>query len=323
MIKKYINFGGDNINIDQLKMLQLKIIKKNKVCNFIITIVALIILLISSIIFFIDKTEWPFILITLFVELIICSMIISIIKNIVNGNDIQIFYKNFKNVFVLKSLQNNFDNVVYNPSNGFPETMINEIGMLNTGDRYYSNDYVSGTYNDIGFEQSDVHIEEKHEEKDEDGNKNVVWETLFRGRIMIFDFNKKFKSNIQVISYHFDAGALPWGERFSRVKMEDVEFNKELLVYAQNEHDAFYVLTPHFMEKIKEITEKIGCGIMFSFVDNKLHIAIDNNEDSFECDVFKIINEQAIEEDITRDIKIIKDFVDELNLDNNLFKNNM
>jgi len=59
---------------------------------------------------------------------------------------------------------------------------------------------------------------------------------------------------------------------------------------------------------------------MFCFVGNRLHIAIDNNEDSFECNVFKVINEQEIEADIIKDIKVITDFVNELSLDNDLFR---
>ena len=102
--------------------------------------------------------------------------------------------------------------------------------------------------------------------------------------------------------------------------MEDLEFNKNFCVYAQSEHEAFYILTPHFMEKLKEVTNKLNCGVMFCFVDNRLHIAIDNNEDSFECNVFKVINEQEIEADIIKDIKVITDFVNELSLDNDLFR---
>ena len=308
------------MNIEELKILQLKIIKKNKLCNLIATIFILIILYVSVIIFLSNNIELQFIIMSIFFELVISIIIISIIKSVVNGKDIQLFDKNFKNIFVLKSLKNNFDNIVYNPNNGFDERFVDEVGMLDTGDRYHSNDFISGVYKGIKFEQADVHIEEKHEEKDEDGKTRTVWETLFRGRLMVFDFNKSFKENIQVTSKYFDAESLPWGKKFTRVKMEDVEFNKNFCVYAQSEHEAFYILTPHFMEKLKEVTNKLNCGVMFCFVDNRLHIAIDNNEDSFEYNVFKVINEQEIEADIIKDIKVITDFVNELSLDNNLFR---
>lgn len=59
---------------------------------------------------------------------------------------------------------------------------------------------------------------------------------------------------------------------------------------------------------------------MFGFLDNKLYVAADNREDSFEYDVLKPIDEKQINNNIVRDIKLITDFVNELNLDNDLFK---
>ena len=117
------------------------------------------------------------------------------------------------------------------------------MGMLDTGDRFNSNDYISGTYKNIKFEQSDICIEEKHEERDSDGNKKEVWDTIFEGRVMVFDFNKKFKSTMQVSTSYFSATSLPSNKQFYNVKMEDIEFNKLFTIYAENEHDAFYILT--------------------------------------------------------------------------------
>ena len=243
-----------------------------------------------------------------------------VIKGIVNGKDIDAFNKAYKNLFVLKSLETKFDNLIFKPEQGFSKSYVDKIGMIDTADRFTSNDYISGTYKGIKFEQSDMHIEEEHESTDSDGNTTTTWITIFRGRLMVFDFNKTFKANILVSSKYFSADRLPWGKRFSKIKMEDIEFNKNFIVYSQSEHEAFYVLTPHFMEKIKTLTNKLNCGIMFAFVDNKLHIAINNNEDSFEANVFKIINEEEIKESITSDIDLITNFVEELKLDKDLFR---
>jgi hypothetical protein len=137
---------------------------------------------------------------------------------------------------------------------------------------------------------------------------------------MIFDFNKSFKANIQVISKHFSASSSRWGKNYNKVKMEDEEFNKMFKVYTSMEHDAFYLLTPHFIDKIKTLYKQLNAKIMLGFLDNRLHVAIDNGEDSFEYNVLKPINEQEINDSIIKDIKLITDFVNELNLDNDLFK---
>ena len=307
------------MNVEELKQLQEQIIKKNKICN----IIGLLFFLVSAAIYLIKaipkNSEIVIIIMVVMIELIFAIIITEYIKSKFNKRNIEKFYKEFKNVFVLKSLNNIFTDITYRPEKGFSRDFIRSIGMIDTGDSFNSNDYISGKYKNISFEQSDIHIQEEHEEEDADGNKETVLETTFLGRVMIFDFNKKFKANIQVTSY-FDANSLPWSKKFTRVKMEDIEFNKTFNVYAESEHEAFYILTPHFMEKLKEIAKKLKCGVMFCFVDNKLHIAVDNYKDSFEYNVFKPINEQQIEENISKDIKLITDFVDELNLDNDLFQ---
>jgi len=308
------------MNVEELKQLQSQIIKKNKICNIVGLLLFLIALAIYLSIAIPKKTDIYLMIIISFIELIFSLIIVMYIKSKANDKDIEKFYKDFKNVFVLKSLNNIFTDIKYYPEKGFSKNFIKNIGMLYTGDSYNSNDYISGKYKDIAFEQSDIHIEEKYIEEDADGEKEEVWKTIFLGRLMIFDFNKPFKTNIQVASYRFEAESLPWSKKFSRVEMEDAEFNNTFNVYAESEHEAFYVLTPHFMEKLKTITKKINCGIMFCFVDNKLHIAVDNEKDSFEYNVFEPIDEIKIEKEITNDIKLITDFIDELNLDNELFK---
>ena len=268
----------------------------------------------------ISKARAMHIIIASAFELVFGLISLVIIKLIVNGKDISKFDNEFKNIFVLNALKNTFDDLNYNIEEGFDEETLSDYGMIDTADRYSSNDYISGTYKGIKFEQSDVHIEEKHESEDSDGNKIVHWVTIFRGRYMIFDFNKKFMANVQVVSNRFGARSSPRDRKFSKVKLEDMEFNKMFDVYTDIEHDAFYILTPHFMQKIKDLYKNLDSPIMLCFVDNRLHIALDNGEDSFEYNVFKPINEEEINKDIIKDIKLITDFVNELNLDNDLFR---
>lgn len=308
------------MNVNELKELQSKIIKKNKTCNL-ISIISLIVILLVTLFIFLEKwLDLKFILFGLLFELIFGLGLCTIIKVIINGKDISKFRKEYKNIFVLNALKNNFENLTYDFEDGFSEQKIRETRMFNTSDRFTSNDYISGNYKSIKFEQSDIHIQEEHEETDADGNANIHWETVFEGRLMIFDFNKNFMANMLVVSNNFPTNALLKNGKMSKIKMEDTEFNKGFKVYSDLEHDAFYILTPHFMEKMKKIYNELKCGIMFGFLGNKLYVAVDNREDSFEYNVLKPIDEKEINNNIVRDIKLITDFVNELNLDNDLFK---
>ena len=306
------------MSVEELKELQSKIIDRNYKINIIsiisFTIVGIIILIIYSI----TGNESLFVLcIPLFIVTVIA---VVIAKKVVNGKDIELFYKEYKNTFVLSTLKDNFENVEFNPDYGFSKEFINSVGMLDTSDRYSSNDYIKAKYKNITFEQSDIHIEEEHESTDSDGNTTTYYVTIFKGRLMIFDFNKNFKYNLQVASKYFAASSLPRNMKFNKIKMEDIGFNEKFKIYAENEHDAFYILTPHFMDKMEDLLNKLKCNLMFAFVDNKLHIAIDNRRDSFEYNVFKKLDENEVNANIKNDIKLITELVDELDLDNNLFR---
>lgn len=233
----------------------------------------------------------------------------------------------FKSYFVKSSLANIFTNLNYQPDNGISRATIASTNMMRMGDRYSSNDLVTGNYKTIGFTQSDVHIEEEHETRDSDGHTRRYYVTIFKGRWMIFDFNKTFKADVQVAQKGFGNNKLgSWfsGEqKFEKVEMESQEFNKAFNVYAQQPLDAFYILTPKIMEKIRNLDEKNEGKLLLCFIDNKLHVGIYNYEDSFEHkSVFKPIDEEKTRTDISTDIQKITMFIDELELDNDLFKKN-
>lgn len=230
----------------------------------------------------------------------------------------------FKNFFVKSALTKLFTNLTYEPENGIDRSIIANTQMMNMGDRYTSNDYISGKYKNIGFTQADVHIEEKRETRDSDGNRNTYWVTLFKGRWMIFDFNKTFKANVQVCQKFFGnnkVGGLFSTQKYQKVKMESAIFNKAFKVYAQNEHDAFYILTPSLMEKIQKLDQKNKGKLLLCFIDNKLHVGIYDNKDSFEHgSVWVKINQEKTTQSIASDIEKITMFVDDLNLENDLFR---
>ena len=236
------------------------------------------------------------------------------------------YRKQFKNKFVLKSLEKKFTYLIYDPYKGIPYSKIAATKMMRMGDRYHSEDYISAKYKDIKFEQSDVHIEEEHKTRDSNGHTTTHYVTIFRGRWMIFDFNKEFKANVQISQKGFSNSTVNtfWGKKeelFKKVAMESEAFNKKFNVYAQNEHDAFYIITPSLMERIERLAARNKGKLLFCFINNKLHIGIYDNKDSFEPgSVFKQINEQETLNKISEEIETITQFVEELNLDNDLFK---
>ncbi len=232
----------------------------------------------------------------------------------------------FKDAFVRRALEDIFDKLQYEPERGISYETIASTRMMNMGDRFHSEDYICGEYKGIPVEQSDVHIEEEHSSTDSDGHSSTSYVTIFRGRWMIFEFNKEFRANLQVVQKGFPNAKRKrfFGKKetlFKKVEMESESFNKVFQVFAQNEHDAFYIITPGFMERLQGLAANNRGKLLFCFVGDRLHIAIHDNRDSFEPgSVFKRLDEEKVVSKIRGEISLITQFIDELNLDNNLFK---
>lgn len=229
------------------------------------------------------------------------------------------FVKLYKDRVVGDAFSKIFEDVVYTPDRGIDRQVIANTQMMYMGDIYRSNDHISAKYKGISLEAADVDIQEQH--TDSDGNTTYV--TIFSGQWFIFDFNKAFKADLQVVDKHFGnakRGGLFSKKKFNKVELEDIEFNKAFKVYAEHDEDAFYVLSPGTMEKIKTLRNGTKGKILLCFINNKLHVGLYNGLDMFEPKIFKKVNLQQEEEKVLGQIRIITNFVDTLNLDNDLFR---
>ena len=261
---------------------------------------------------------------------VFASLLLACFFLAMNGKGRQKLREEYKLNYVLHILESLFPGVYYEPDESIPRQYIADTKMVYLGDRYSGEDYVRTRYKNVLFQQSDILIQQrKHKSKNirgrETNRSTSEFYTCFMGRWMIFDFNKHFRSNVQIIQEGFRV-PVPAGSgrkkesSYPPVTMESDEFNKEFHVYAQNPHDAFYILTPSFMERIQALTSHNKGKMMFCFSQNKLHIAIQGGGNSFEPgSVYKRFDDERVKKAIWNDIGSITQFIDELSLDNNLF----
>lgn len=300
---------------------QLRNQAKNRLIACIVTVIAAMILSIIIV-----QSRSSFFTPVVFVFPFFFVVIGIIVSVLVMRKPRQRYRDAYKQALVRRSLESVFTDLEYEPELGISYETIASTKMMNMGDRFHSEDYISAMYRNIRFEQSDVHIEEEHTTTDSDGHTSTSYVTIFRGRWMIFDFNKEFRANLQIAQKGFPNARRKrfFGKKetlFKKVEMESDSFNNGFYVFAQNEHDAFYIVTPAFMERIENLAAHNRGKLLFCFVGDRLHIAIHDNKDSFEPgSLFKSIDETAAMEKIRGEILTITQFIDELNLDNTLFK---
>ena len=179
--------------------------------------------------------------------------------------------KLYKETFVEETIKKNFDNVFYAWKTGFSKDDIIDFKLFRNGLKYKSEDYLKATHKGIDFEMSDIMIVY-------DTSKDGKFDT-FQGRVMVFDFPNKTIEPTRIISKSFySRNGINDGivKNSEKVEMENTAFNNAFLVYSTNPHDSFYLLTPHFMERLMVLKEKYN-SIALCFEYNKVIVAFNEN----------------------------------------------
>lgn len=187
----------------------------------------------------------------------------------------------YKDAFVREPLNNNFENVFYEPNRGFPEETIEGFRLCEMGNSYFSEDYICATYAGVDFEVAEVRVIQVDRSDDHPSS-----ETYFEGRMMAFRFPNKLVSSVSIFSRNFDHRAMSRKEeKHDKVELEAIQFNKEFDVYSQNQLDAFYLITPHFMERLMVLAGKYE-SIAMNVVGNMVYLGFNEpGKNVFDADI--------------------------------------
>ena len=225
------------------------------------------------------------------------------------------YQQKVKMYYVVSCLNELFDEVEYDFSKGFDREFIDGTELVKTGLIYSSNDFIAAKYKGIPFQMSDLLITD-----DTEGNGNKNTSTLFFGQWFVFEFNKNFTGYLQLRDReeHTYRNGKPYSifskrENCEQIKFENDEFNQVFTSYASNAQEAFYLITPHFMEKILSLKAKLEGELLIGFIDNQLHIALNSGKDLFEQNIWKDIADEYFE-DVLSDLSIVTSIIDELDL---------
>ena len=185
---------------------------------------------------------------------------------------------------VRKALSMVFDRVEYRPFDRLPDHVmrVDRMNLPFDVDRIEGSDYTRVLYKGMELEFSDVKLIDRRS-----SGKSTTYVTVFEGLWLVCDFRKEISGEILLQEGNrsgfrfFDK----LGYHDQVIETENEAFNKKYLIVAENEHDAFYVLTPHMMEYIEEMDARGGGVSYMRFTpDGKAHIAIHSGKDFFEVD---------------------------------------
>lgn len=222
--------------------------------------------------------------------------------------------KTFKDQVLSKMFQEIIPGISYQPSYGLPPTEVYMTHFLKQADRFHSEDFLAGQIDGVEFISSDVKLEERHVQHTKNGTR-VYYVAYFIGRVFKFSFNKDFVGTLIVT----ESGSPTRGRGYNKVKLESIDFNKKFKTYTTEDITAFYILTPDIIEALYKLEKRHPGRIGISFIGDNMYVAINNNKDTFELQMFRKIDQSMILE-FEQDLLVIKDFIMSLKLNNNLFK---
>jgi Protein of unknown function (DUF3137). len=212
----------------------------------------------------------------------------------------------YKQLFAEEPLRANFDNVFYDWKSGFNEATVRSFQLCAMGNRFKSEDYLRASYRGINFEMSDVTVE-YHTSNGKSSSTTVY----FRGRMFAFDFPGQFNSSTRIYTTQHRYRGAQNTPKIQKVEMESVQFNKDFDVYSTSPHDAFYLLTPQYMEYLDSLSCRYP-SMAIHFIGNKLFLGFNEpNKDVFDKkDWLKEASYPEEMEKVQRDIDEIKQVID-------------
>ena len=239
-------------------------------------------------------------------------------------------YKAFyKDVFVRAAIREVDSNFSYDPFAGISRKEFRKIGIYSP-DEFRAEDLISGTYNGVKFSLSEA-IDIPNDAKLNFGDSAALnllsaivfaWETMkdmqaFSGSVLVCEFYKKFSGQTIVASRTLNTKFLGEKER-----MDDTLFNDEFRVFTDDNVEARYLLTPAFMERLRELKIKFAgeMGVSAAFMDDKFYLFLNGAENKFETTLFSLppsLEDAAL---IKKEISELLSIIDELNLGLDIFK---
>lgn len=176
----------------------------------------------------------------------------------------------------------------YSRESSFDKPQFHAIDLYDSRiDEWKSEDQIAGVLNDIDYTLHEVYAARR-----EKRGKSTVTITVFKGHVVVLEFNKHFRGHTIVVP---DREAQLLGGLFgqadtrrskSLVSLGNAEFENRYAVYSTDDQEAHYLLTPKLMELVLQASDRLGADLRLAFYQNYLHVTVPSEHDRFEVSLF-------------------------------------
>lgn len=186
------------------------------------------------------------------------------------------FNNSYLNAILPPFLEQIDRSIEYVHEGGISETEFKNSELFRGFNRYKSSNLIRGSLHQTSFTMGFVHAENKR------SGKNSSTGTIFKGVILIADFNKHFRSKVRLFPDGSENFLWGLGRKLqpnhqagtSLTRMDNQEFENMFKVYVSDEVEARYILTQDLMSRILEMSRRLGGSIKIAFNEQLLTIAV-------------------------------------------------
>ena len=188
--------------------------------------------------------------------------------------------------------------------------------------RYSGDDLVEGTLDKTKILFSELHVANiVHRDK------RTEKHPVFDGMFFIADFNKHFKGQTFVLPDKAEKLFKGLGKFFQSmnwnygqlVKMENIEFEKEFVVYSNDQIEARYIISLSMMERMLALKKRFNRPVYFSFINSNVNFAVALRGKQLEPTVLRSLDNRKIIDSYFGLLNDMIAIVDELNLNTRIW----
>jgi hypothetical protein len=218
--------------------------------------------------------------------------------------------------------------LVYSPNGCISQAQFNSSRIFQRyPDRLRGDDLVEGNIGKTAVAFSEVHAEYKTHTTTRNGRRERRYHTIFKGLFFKADFNKKFYGKTVVLpdtAEKIFGGVGSFFQKLNKsrgdfVKLDDPEFERYFVVYADDQIESRYVLSTSLMRRIVDFRKKTGKRVFFSFVGSEVFVAVPYKRGLFEPKVFTTITGFKNVREYFEDLQLALGIVEDLDLNTRIW----
>jgi hypothetical protein len=229
------------------------------------------------------------------------------------------YRQEFKSILLSSILSCLNSSLEYDPKKGIDKELFMLSGIFKQPSRYISENRVQGTVGKTRILFSQVCAYAQSETQRGEG-------LIFNGLFLMADFNKDFHGRTIVLPDTAQNLLGSFGQtlqslnvlRGQLIKLEDLEFEKEFVVYGTNQVETRYILSSALMERITAFQRKADSPVYLSFIGSQVFVAVSRKDNIAEPKMFSPMDFCVVADYYTQ-MQLMLGIVEDLNLNTRIW----